>query len=94
MNFYRDIGRNVNCARQPTPSEGKVKHETVLDMHTVSGKYTFETDRITSVLPVLHCGFHSGLLISLFLSETETVVGQEEHPASHVPNLKRACPLS
>jgi hypothetical protein len=94
MNFYRDIGRNVNCARQPTPSEGKVKHETVLDMHTVSGKYTFETDRIPSVLTVLHGGFHSGLLISLFLSEMETVVGQDEHPASHVPNLKRTCPLS
>jgi len=74
MNFYRDIGRNVNCARQPTSSEGKVKHETVLDMHTVSGKYTFETDRITSVLTVLHYGLHGDLLVSLMLSETETVV--------------------
>jgi hypothetical protein len=76
MKFYRDTGRNVNCARQPTLSEGKVEHETVLDMHTVSGKDTFETDRITLVLTVLHCGFHSPLLVSLVLSDTEPVVKQ------------------
>jgi hypothetical protein len=67
MNFYRDTGRNVNGARQPTPSEGKVKHETVLEMRTVGGKDTFETDKITSVLTVLHCGFHSPFLVSLML---------------------------
>jgi hypothetical protein len=94
MNFYRDTGRNVNGARQPTPSERKVKHETVLEMRTVGGKGTFETDRITLVLPVLHCGFHSPLLVSLMLSETETEVEQDERPASHVPNLKCACPLT
>jgi hypothetical protein len=94
MNFYRDTGRNVNGAHQTTPSEGKVKHETFLEMRTVGGKYTFETDRITLVLPVLHCGFHRPLLVSLMLSEMETVVEQDEHPASHVPNPKRAGPLS
>jgi len=73
MKFYRDTGRNVNGAHQPTPSEGKVKHETFLETHTVSGKNTFETDKITLVLTVLHCGFHSPLLVSLMLSETETV---------------------
>ena len=87
MNFYRDTGRNVTCARQPTPFEGKIKHETVFDVHTISGKETLEPDRITSVLPVLHRGFHSPLLVSLMLSETETVIEQDEHPASHVPNL-------
>ena len=66
--------------------------QTVLD--TPSVEKILLTDRITSVLPVLHCGFHSPLLVSLMLSETETVVEQDEHPASHVPNLKRACPLS
>jgi hypothetical protein len=88
MNFYRDTGRNVNGARQPTPSEGKVKHETVLEMRTVGGKNTFETDKITFVLPMLHGGFHSPLLVSLISSEMETVVEQDEHPASHVPHLK------
>src|SRR5882672_2148039 len=43
-------------------------------MHTVSGKDTFETDRITSVLTVLYHGFHTSILVSLFLNETETVV--------------------
>jgi hypothetical protein len=76
MNFYRDTGRNVNDAHQPTASEGKVKHETLLETHTVSGKNTFETNKITWVLTVLHCGFHRPLLVSLRLSETETVVEQ------------------
>jgi hypothetical protein len=81
--------------RRTFRQDGKVKHETVLEMHTVSGKDTFEPDRITLVLPVLHRGFHGGLLlISLFLREMETVVGQDECRASHVPNLKRACPLT
>jgi hypothetical protein len=88
MQFYRDPGRNVNGAHQPTPFEGQIKHETVLDMYTISRKDTVETDRIPLVLPVLHCGihgFHSLLLVSLMLSEAETVVKQVLLPhTSHV----------
>ena len=65
MNFYQDTRSNMNCAHQPTPSEGEVKHETFLETHTVSGENTFETDKITLVLTVLHCGFHSPPLILL-----------------------------
>jgi hypothetical protein len=52
MQFYRDTGRNVNGAHQPTPFEGQIKHETVLDTHTINGKDTFEPDRVPLVLPV------------------------------------------
>jgi hypothetical protein len=48
-------------------------------MHTVGGKDTFETDRIPSVLTVLYHGFHTSILVSLFLSETGTVVKQVIH---------------
>jgi hypothetical protein len=65
MNFYRAIGRHVNGAHRPTPSEGKVKHETVLEMRTVGGKDTFETDRVPWVLAVLFHGFHTSILVSL-----------------------------
>ena len=64
MNLYRSPGRNVNDAHQPTPSEGEIKHETWLETHTISGKITFETDKKTLVLTVLHGSFHSPLRIS------------------------------
>ena len=86
MNFYRDIGRKVNCARQPTSSEGKVKHETFLEMHTVGGKDTFVGQDNVGASGTALWGPYP-LLVSLMLSETETVVEQDEHPASHVPNL-------